>query len=545
MIATMATRLVSPITIGRRTELDAALGVLDAAVAGSVTHLLITGEAGVGKTRLVGELAVAATARGVRVLRGSCASVGDQGLPYGPIVEILAEVARGTEPDELLALVGTSGPDLARLVPALDPSSSAAHVQREFLQARLLDALAGLLRRLSESAPVLVIVEDVHWADPATRETLGFLVRSLRTEPVVVAMTLRSDELHRRHPAMPWISELERTGRVSRIDLARLDADETAAMLASITGEAPSAMVASRFHRRSDGNPFFIEELVLAETGQGSARLRRRCRRSSPRGSGRCPSPPDPSWASWPPPVAASITTSSPRPPIGWTSTTSTPPSAMRSRARSWSSTPTPRRPRAMPSATPCSPRWRTTTCSPASAGASTGPAPRRWRRDRRPPARRRPRTGPSSRTTGPMRTSRSTRSRPRWRRRPRPRRPTRSRPASTSTSARSICGRPCRIPRGSPAPTRRRSCCARPRWRTSPPSVDGASRSGARRSRWSARARVRSGSRSCTRRSVAPCGPTATPPSPWSSTSWRSRRCPPSRRPPSERACCRATGRC
>ena len=343
MIATMATRLVSPITIGRRTELDAALGVLDAAVEGSVTHLLITGEAGVGKTRLVGELAVAATARGVRVLRGSCASVGDQGLPYGPIVEILAEIARGTEPDELRALVGTSGPDLARLVPALDPSSSAAHVQREFLQARLLDALAGLLRRLSESAPVLVIVEDVHWADPATRETLGFLVRSLRTEPVVVAMTLRSDELHRRHPAMPWISELERTGRVSRIDLARLDADETAAMLASITGEAPSAMVASRFHRRSDGNPFFIEELRAGRRpGRGAPASRRRCRRSSPRGSGRCPSPPDPWWASWPPPVAASITTSSPRPPIAWTSTTSTPPSAMRSRARSWSSTPTP-----------------------------------------------------------------------------------------------------------------------------------------------------------------------------------------------------------
>ena len=273
MIATMATRLVSPITIGRRTELAAALEVLDAAVEGSVTHLLMTGEAGVGKTRLVGELTAAAAARGVRVLRGSCASVGDQGLPYGPIVEILAEVARGTEPDDLRALVGSSGPDLARLVPALDPLSSAAHVQREFLQARLLDALAGLLRRLSASAPVLVVVEDVHWADPATRETLGFLVRSLRSEPVVVAMTLRSDELHRRHPAMPWISELERTGRVSRIDLARLDADETAAMLASITGEAPSAVMASRFHRRSDGNPFFIEELVLAETGQGSARL--------------------------------------------------------------------------------------------------------------------------------------------------------------------------------------------------------------------------------------------------------------------------------
>ncbi len=273
MIATMATRLVSPVTIGRQTELDAALGVLDAALTGSVTHLLITGEAGVGKTRLVGEVTAAAAARGVRVLRGSCASVGDQGLPYGPIVEILAEIAREAEPERLRALVGTSGPDLARLVPALDPTSSAAHIQREFLQARLLDALAGLLRRLAETAPVLVVIEDVHWADPATRETLGFLVRTLRSEPVVVAMTLRSDELHRRHPAMPWISELERTGRVTRIDLARLDADETAAMLASITGEAPSAAVASRFHRRSDGNPFFIEELVLAETGHAGARL--------------------------------------------------------------------------------------------------------------------------------------------------------------------------------------------------------------------------------------------------------------------------------
>ena len=118
MIAGMAARLVSPVTIGRRTELASAIDALDAASAGSATHLLITGEAGVGKTRLIGELTTAANARGIRVLRGSCANVGDEGLPYGPVVEILAQLARETEPGDLAALVGTSGPDLARLVPA-------------------------------------------------------------------------------------------------------------------------------------------------------------------------------------------------------------------------------------------------------------------------------------------------------------------------------------------------------------------------------------------------------------------------------------------
>ncbi len=273
MIEAMVGRLVSPITIGRHTELDAGLAALDAAGGGAPVHLLIAGEAGVGKSRLVGELAAEAGARGFLVLRGACASVGTEGLPYGPIVEVLGEVVRALDPARLEEVVGASGPDLARLVPALDPASSSAQLQREWLQARLFEALIGLLRRLAATTPVLIVVEDVHWADPATRETLAFLVRSLRTEPVVLAMTLRSDELHRRHPALPWLAELERTGRVQRLDLVRLDADETAAMLEAITGEPVDPEAASRIHRRSDGNPFFIEELLIAEPGHGSSRM--------------------------------------------------------------------------------------------------------------------------------------------------------------------------------------------------------------------------------------------------------------------------------
>ena len=546
MIATMATRLVSPITIGRRTELDAALGVLDAAVAGSVTHLLITGEAGVGKTRLVGELAIAATARGVRVLRGSCASVGDQGLPYGPIVEILAEVARGTEPDALRTLVGTSGPDLARLVPALDPSSSAAHIQREFLQARLLDALAGLLRRLSESAPVLVIVEDVHWADPATRETLGFLVRSLRTEPVVVAMTLRSDELHRRHPAMPWISELERTGRVSRIDLARLDADETAAMLASITGEAPSAMVASRFHRRSDGNPFFIEELVLAETGQGSARLPSTLQEILATRLGALSEPArsvvgivaaagrridhdllaqsadrldvDDLDAALRDAIASQILVVD----------------ADTSEAEGYAFRHALLAEVAYDDLLPGERRRLHRACAEALAARPTptgAPAAAHWAELAHHWAHAHE---PVNAFTASLEAAAAAEATYAFEA---SLRAVRARDRAVDVRAGSR-GTRRRRPGGDPA-------ARRPDGATSPPSVGGASRSGARRSPWSARARVRSGSRSCTRRSVAPCGPTATPPSPWPSTSWRSRRCPPSRRPPSGHACCRAMGRC
>ena len=117
MIAGMAGRLVSPVTIGRRAELDSGVGALDAAIAWAPMHLLVAGEAGVGKTRLAAELAAAAEARGMLVLRGGCANVGEDGLPYGPIVEILGQLVRDLDPDRLRVVVGASGADLARLVP--------------------------------------------------------------------------------------------------------------------------------------------------------------------------------------------------------------------------------------------------------------------------------------------------------------------------------------------------------------------------------------------------------------------------------------------
>jgi predicted ATPase len=97
MIAGMAGRIVSPVIVGRRAELDRAMGALEAAETGSPVHLLVAGEAGVGKSRLVAELAARAESRSVHVLRGGCASMGTEGLPYGPIVEILGDMMRALD----------------------------------------------------------------------------------------------------------------------------------------------------------------------------------------------------------------------------------------------------------------------------------------------------------------------------------------------------------------------------------------------------------------------------------------------------------------
>ena len=271
MIEIMTGRLVSPILVGRQAEIRAIEQGLDAAVLGMPAHLLIAGEAGVGKSRLIDEATRAAEARGMRVMRGACANIGDGGVPYGPIVEALRGLIRDTDATELSLALGSAGADLARLVPAFAPEdrSRNAKVEGNWLQARLQEALLGLFQRLAATAPLLLVVEDLHWADPATRETIAFLIRNLRLERVLIALTFRSDELHRRHPLLPWLAELDRGGLIERIDLERLTLQETREQLTAIMGTEPPRQLADQIHQRSDGNPFFVEELLVADREGG------------------------------------------------------------------------------------------------------------------------------------------------------------------------------------------------------------------------------------------------------------------------------------
>ena len=204
----------------------------------------------------------------------SAATSGAPSLPYGPLVEALRGLANDLDPSEIATLAGPAAADLARLVPSFGSTDTTAPAQSEWVQSRLFEGLLGLLTRLSARSPVLLVLEDLHWADAATRETIAFLVRALAHVPVVVVGTYRTDELHRRHPLLPWLAELERGGRVERVELARFDQARLAALIAAILGAEPGPDLVADVFDRSDGNPFFAEELLAArQPGQAGLRL--------------------------------------------------------------------------------------------------------------------------------------------------------------------------------------------------------------------------------------------------------------------------------
>ena len=268
----MTATLTSPTFVGRTEEL-ARLAAAGERAAGDVpTSVLIGGEAGVGKTRLVGEVVAAARAAGVTVLHGGCVELGGEGVPFAPLVEALRAFVRDLDEPALARMVpGRSRVELARLLPELGPPAGPGAGDRAAFggdpgpwseQGRLFELLLGLLERLGSERPALLVVEDLHWADRSTRDLLAFLVRNLRHGRLLLVMTYRSDELHRRHPLRPFLAELDRGRRVERLELARFGPAEVAAQLAGIRGAPPPAELAERIHARSGGNAFFVEELA-------------------------------------------------------------------------------------------------------------------------------------------------------------------------------------------------------------------------------------------------------------------------------------------
>jgi ATP/maltotriose-dependent transcriptional regulator MalT len=178
-------------------------------------------------------------------------------------VEALRPLVGVLDPEELERVLGGARAELARLVPQLGGPAGGRQAETPLAPTRLFELLLGVLHRLAERGPVLLVVEDLHWADQSTRDLVGFLVRNLRGG-VALVLTYRSDELYRRHPLRPFLAELDRSGRVERLELGRLGRRELGELLAGILGQPAPPPLVGEVLARSEGNPFFAEELLAA-----------------------------------------------------------------------------------------------------------------------------------------------------------------------------------------------------------------------------------------------------------------------------------------
>jgi DNA-binding NarL/FixJ family response regulator len=244
--------------VARRRELSTLEAALDAARQGQAGAVLISGDAGVGKSRLLTELCSRAADRDTVVLTGGCLDAAEATLPYLPFVEALRQLTQ-THPELVDA-----HPALRRLLPDTRQHGRAPDTERDLGQLQLFDALHSAITELAAEHTVLLAIEDLHWADRSSRDLLSFLLSRLSTQRLLIVGTFRSDDLHRRHPLRSLLAELLRLPAVQRLSLEPFgvaDAEEFVRSLADDT--VPDELVRD-LAARSEGNAFMAEELISA-----------------------------------------------------------------------------------------------------------------------------------------------------------------------------------------------------------------------------------------------------------------------------------------
>jgi class 3 adenylate cyclase/tetratricopeptide (TPR) repeat protein len=259
--------------VGRVSELERLSGRLADAVAGRGGLVLVAGEPGIGKTRLMEELAERAEGPGARMLWGSCFE-GEWAPPYVPFAEAVEALALASDPEELRADLGSGGPPLAQLVPALrkvlPDLPEPVPLQPDEERFRLLDAVAQLLVARSERAPLILVVDDLHWADKGTVAMLRHLARFASRHRILVLGTYRDAEVDREHPLAEALGAFPRETSYDAIQLRGLDVDGVTQLLALAGEHDVSEKVGAAWTQETEGNPFFLKELLrhLIEEGK-------------------------------------------------------------------------------------------------------------------------------------------------------------------------------------------------------------------------------------------------------------------------------------
>lgn len=258
----------TPLT-GRASELGRLAALVDDAAEGRGHFVLIGGEAGIGKTRLCDEAAAFASGRGFVVLRGQCIE-GDEALPYLPIVELIEAAADMLASDELESVVGASAHQLAALVPRLagDAPVPAPALPSEGERLRLFTAVRDFFDRASRVRPLLIVVEDMHWADAATATLVRNLMQFAGVRRVLALATYRPGEVEPpQSPVARLAEDAHRARGASVIQLGELARPDVAEMVERITGAHPGDAAAEALFSQTGGNPFFVEQVLkhLAE----------------------------------------------------------------------------------------------------------------------------------------------------------------------------------------------------------------------------------------------------------------------------------------
>ena len=249
--------------IGRDADLAWLNQRLDEVRDGAPFTVIVGGEAGIGKTRLIREFS--RLPADVLLLTGQCVDLGSVAAPYAPVKTALRTLVAEVGAERVLEAVGPGRAALVALLPELAEAGSEAigAPGKGIESSQLHEGIAVLLETFSRERPIVFIVEDLHWVDAASLALLRFLMRALGSSRVLTVLTYRTDDITRGHPVRDFLSEADRDRWVERRELSRLTRAQVRKVVRSmIVDEAPSERVLDTVFRRSDGVPFFVEELV-------------------------------------------------------------------------------------------------------------------------------------------------------------------------------------------------------------------------------------------------------------------------------------------